>query len=93
MVQTLCTVTRSVDGRAAEPHVGRGTLDATQLVKFVDQVSTEAELICTAHQRLDAHKLRFVLEAGEMFYNLLKTACNSGEPFSTIATIASNRLG
>jgi hypothetical protein len=92
-VQTLCTVTKSVDGKAAEAHVCRGTLDAQMLASFVDQVSTEAELICTANQLPEAHKLRFVLEAGEMLYTVLKAARNSGEPFNTLSTILSDRLG
>ncbi len=65
MVQTLCTVTKSVDGKAAEAHVCRGPLDAQMLANFVDQISAEAELICTANQLPEAHKLRFVLEAGK----------------------------
>jgi hypothetical protein len=86
-VHTLCTVTKSVDGRAAEAHVCRGTLDAQQPTNFVDQVSTEAKLVCTSHQLSEAHKLRFVLEADKRLYTLLKAARNSGEPFYTRATI------
>jgi hypothetical protein len=82
-----------VDGKAAEAHVCRGTLDAQQLASFADQVSTEAELICTANQLPEAHKLRFVLEAGKMLYTVLKAARNSGEPFNTITTFLAGRLG
>jgi hypothetical protein len=93
LVQTLCTVTRSVDGKAAEAHVCKGTLDAQMLANFVDQISAEAELICTANQLPEAHKLRFVLEAGKMLYTVLKAARNSGEPFNTITTFLAGRLG
>jgi hypothetical protein len=82
-VQELCTVTKSVDGRTAEPHVSRGTLNATQLAAFVEGVTTTAELICTTHQLDAAYKLRFVLEVVKMLYTLLKAQRNSGEPFNT----------
>jgi hypothetical protein len=59
----------------------------------VDQISAEAELICTANQLPEAHKLRFVLEAGKMLYTVLKAARNSGEPFNTITTFLAGRLG
>ncbi len=93
LVQTLCTVTKSVDGKAAEAHVCRGTLDAQMLANFVDPISAEADLICTAHQLPEAHKLRLVLEAGKMLYTVLKAARNSGEPFNTITTFLADRLG
>ncbi len=69
----------------------RGTLDASQLVKFVDRVTTAADM---THQLPEAHKLRFVLEVIKMFYTLFKAARNSGEPCSTMALIVNGgRLG
>ncbi len=71
----------------------RGTFVATQLAAFVERVTTEAAMICAAHQLERAHKLGFVLEAVKMFYTLLLAARNSGAPFNTTSKIFNGRLG
>jgi hypothetical protein len=92
-VQELCTVTKTVDGKHAAPHVSKGTLEAPQLATFVETVTLRAELICTNHQLEETHKLRFIIESVKMLYTILKNARNSGEPFNTLKKIVGDKLG